>query len=225
MPFATQVACGYNANALGCKPTDLLAALIAVPLDLDYMAFLGLSLLSDTNSLVAPTAKRVITLALNAPPFVPTFNNNDHTKAPYTGAIRSSSPKDKNVTGSGAREVTIFYKDGAGNPQTNIKVGLNGEEWVALPTSDHAIITDVQLVTVGADQANDGVLSIATGLPVIPIPGGFTPAVEVVGQVPASFYTQANPLGVDPELVTNWMLLKLQEALGMPIVAVTPVFS
>jgi hypothetical protein len=219
MAFPTQVRCQYNVNALGTTPTKLATAMAAVPLDVEYLELLGLSLLSDVTAPSGTQAQRIIRLHLDMPPWVSTAGNNPQPKE-YQGVIRSLSAKDT-AGGSGARTVNVFYKDAAGVPHSNMGVQLNGEEWVALPTSNHALITDVQLATVGADQANDGVLQIATA----PIETGPAERGEIVGQVPASFYTLTDPMGGDVELVRDFMLLAIESAMGMPIVPQDPVFS
>jgi len=68
------------------------------------------------------------------------------------------------AAGVGAMVVQISYNDSTGAPQPPELVTLNGTTPVNLPNLNHAVITDIELVDVGATGSSAGIISIMTGI-------------------------------------------------------------
>jgi len=213
MPFPTIVTCVYKGYATGIKLTDLHDAVVAVTLDSDMMNLWGLTLDVDSvvSDIATQTVTRTIQLFLNAPGIVDPFGRNTTTaRKPFTGTIRSRSVNDQ-LSGPGAHTVTVNYLDPTGAPDSET-VSLNGRTVVNMTKANKARITSIVLVSVGADQANDGDLFPADddGL--------------VVCYLPQSFYSHFKPIGnVNTFSLGAWMKKRFQGVMAMPVAATLPI--
>jgi len=81
----------------------------------------------------------------------------------FQGSIVSSNPNDT-LAGIGAQTIKITYLDKTGAGPFTENVNLNGTTPVDLVNLNHATITNMELVSVGAFGSSCGIISIFTGL-------------------------------------------------------------
>ncbi len=254
--MTTQVTLAYSATATNATPAALGTDMAAVPLyssvtsDEVLGRLLGLTVASDTTSVVGQVVTRTIVLDLAAPA-APPFFALQTPNAEERLAVFSTSGADHEITGIlfdpvGAHQVTVSYKDsnGASGVATAL---LLGRTPVVLQLAPGTVdfgggIIDFFVSLTGSHQVNQGQLTLSI---ITPPEGGFPP-VPLQTTTDAELLTayqdkMQNLLGpavamippgyisLDPQyagsLLTNLYTYTLAKALAVPVTAAAPVFA
>jgi hypothetical protein len=111
----------------------------------------------------------------------------------FQGSIMSSNPND-NATGIGAQTVTVTYHDKTGAGPFTETITLNGTTPVSFVNTNHAVINNMVVATVGSYGSSTGTISMFTGV-VVNDPSQGPPRVSgaLIAYLGASFFQYYPP--------------------------------
>lgn len=220
----------YRFNNVGTRTdAELNAAVTAVPLIVDTLLAVGMSVTTDTTTTVGPgEVDRVLVVSLIQPLIANA--NNPPPSVPFTGWIVSSSDDDTNAAGVGLRQVTIAYLDPTSGAHSEVGVSMTGRTPVRLATNDKATITGVTFTSVGAFGTSKGVVTLSADAYQAPAkgpPSDYTteqPA-PIVVTMPAGYYNNDADAAQAAGFLEGIFTGQFRTALGFPANDVSTVLA